>query len=101
MDAELVEIVAAVGELFGQGMLVHVGPVGAEQLLGAGDQGIEMQFALLLGLVVGAVGWRQAGRAGASRHQRDARTWRHAPPSSARHVAHVARPDRRWAEMAR
>ena len=41
------EVVAAVGQLFGQGMLVHISPIAAEQLLGAGDQRIEMQFALL------------------------------------------------------
>ncbi|MPM98877.1 hypothetical protein SDC9_146067 [bioreactor metagenome] len=63
-DAEFLEVVAAVFELFVERVLVHVVPVATEQFLGAGDQRVEMQFALLLGFVVGAAGFRQAGRAG-------------------------------------
>jgi len=68
---------------------VHVGPVAAEQFLGAGDQRVEMQLSLLLGLVVGAVGFRQAGRVGEHGGGRTnvlgAMRHRHLP----RHVAHV------------
>ena len=64
MDTEFLEVVAAVGQLLGQRMVVNIGPVLAEQRLGVGDERIEVQFTLLLGLVVGAVGGRQAGRAG-------------------------------------
>ena len=45
-------------------MLVHVMPVAAQQRLGPGDQGVEVQFALLLGFVVGAAGIGQARRTG-------------------------------------
>ena len=62
MDAELFEVVAAVGQLFVQRMRVNVRPVLAEQRLGVGDQRVEVQLALLvLGFVVGA-GRIQAGR---------------------------------------
>jgi hypothetical protein len=63
MHAEFLEVVAAVGQLFGQRVLVHVGPVLVEQRLRLGDQRIEVQFALLLGLIVGPAGFRQARRA--------------------------------------
>ena len=43
---------------------MNVVPVAAEQLLGLGDQRIEMQFALLLGFVVGARSLRQTRGAG-------------------------------------
>ena len=67
MDAELFEIVAAIRQLFGQGMLMHIGPVWPQQFLGTGNQRIEMQFALLLCLVVGPRRIRQPRRAGQHR----------------------------------
>ena len=66
MDAELLEIIAAIGQLLGKRMLMHVMPSQlAEQTpWTAGDQRVEMQFALLLGLIVGALGVGQARRPG-------------------------------------
>jgi hypothetical protein len=60
MDAELFEVVAAIGQLFRQRMLMHISPVRAKQLLGVGDQCVKMLVALLLGFVVGAAGIRQS-----------------------------------------
>ena len=64
MHAKLFKIVAAVCQLLGQCMLVHIGPVGAEQFLGVGNQCIEMMVALAFGFVVGTAGIRQAGGIG-------------------------------------
>ena len=44
MHAELGEVVAAVAELLGQGEVVHVGVVVAEQALGVGDQRVEVRL---------------------------------------------------------
>ena len=54
MHAEFFEVVAAISQLLGQCVLMNVSPVGAEQVLGVGDQRIEMLVALALGLVIGA-----------------------------------------------
>jgi hypothetical protein len=51
LDAEFLEVVAAILQLFVQRVLMDVMPVAAEQFLGAGDQRVEMLLALLLGLV--------------------------------------------------
>jgi len=50
---------------------VHPRVVLAEQLLGVGDQRVEVFLALLLGLVVLAIGRRQAGRPGQDLHGGD------------------------------
>jgi hypothetical protein len=42
MHAEFGEVVARVAQLLGQGEVVHVGVVVAEQALGVGDQRVEM-----------------------------------------------------------
>ncbi len=100
-DAEFLEVVAAVFELLVERMLMNVVPVAAEQLLGLGDQRIEMQFALL--------SWlrhrherRPAGPACRPPHRRrHGRICRHGRPSSAWPSRAHSRPGRHWAGKAR
>jgi hypothetical protein len=47
-DAELFEILAAVAELLGEREAMHPGVIGAEQVLGVGDQRVQVAF--LVGL---------------------------------------------------
>ena len=63
MHAELFEVVAAVGQLLGQRMLVDVGPLLAEQILGGGDQAVEMRASA----IARSAARRHAGQHGGGR----------------------------------
>ena len=92
MDAEVFEVLAAIGQLLGQHVLVDVGPLLAEQILGGGDQAVEMRFELFF------LGRRVVAVVRPGRRHRDRRAWRRpdahsdrrAPRESARPFRDVA-----------
>ncbi len=55
MHAKTIEIVATIGQLLRQCMLMDIRPVFAEQGLAVGDQRIQMMLALRLGFVIGPI----------------------------------------------
>ncbi|OQA34525.1 MAG: hypothetical protein BWY57_00381 [Betaproteobacteria bacterium ADurb.Bin341] len=61
-DAKRLEVVPAIRQLLGQRVLMHIRPIRTQQRLGTDNQRVEMGLALILRLVVAAVGIRQAGQ---------------------------------------